>query len=72
MEEKVVVVVVVVVVAAAAAAVVVLGVFENWAGTCVFDFDLNRPTIILVVATDIVGYSGSPRTSFTTFKHITR
>ena len=24
----------------------VLGVFENWAGKCVLDFDLNRPTAI--------------------------
>ena len=27
----------------------VLGVFENWAGRCVLDFDLKRPTAIIVV-----------------------
>ena len=26
----------------------VLGVFENWAGKCLFDFDLKRPTATLV------------------------
>ena len=35
-----------------------LGVFENWAGKFVFDFDLKRPTATLV-ATDIVGYRKS-------------
>jgi len=27
----------------------VLGVFENWAGKCVLDFDLKRPTAIILV-----------------------
>ena len=26
-----------------------MGVFENWVGKCVFDFDLKRPTIIIVL-----------------------
>ena len=38
----------------------VLGVFENWAGSCVFDFGLKRPTAILVVATEVVGYRKRP------------
>ena len=27
----------------------VLGMFENWAGKCVLDFDLKRPTATLVL-----------------------
>ena len=27
----------------------VFGVFENWAGKCLFDFDLKRPAATLVV-----------------------
>ena len=41
----------------------VLGVFENWVGKCVLDFDLKRPTAIIVTTdsqthrlTKIVGY----------------
>jgi len=37
----------------------VLGVFENWAGKCVFDFDLKRPTATLV-ASEVVGYRKRP------------